>query len=102
MASINKSFLCGICFASITWAVSLYLYWQLNKREFDSTPTNSALIHTSNDKRSMGKSDSFSRNAKYNYSKYKNNINSDMVIAKLQPIIKNGSEGKLHKIHERK
>lgn len=31
MVSLNKSFLYGIGFASITWTISLYLYWQLNK-----------------------------------------------------------------------
>lgn len=31
MPSINRSFLYGICFASATWIISLYLFWQLNK-----------------------------------------------------------------------
>ncbi|XP_018320488.1 polypeptide N-acetylgalactosaminyltransferase 35A isoform X2 [Agrilus planipennis] len=31
MVSLNKSFFYGICFASVTWLISLYLYWQLNK-----------------------------------------------------------------------
>ncbi|KAK9878450.1 hypothetical protein WA026_022090 [Henosepilachna vigintioctopunctata] len=39
MLSFNKSFLCGICFASITWILSLYLYIELNK-----APVNSPLV----------------------------------------------------------
>lgn len=27
--NLNKSFIYGICFSSITWLISLYLYWQL-------------------------------------------------------------------------
>lgn len=30
MVSLNKSFIWGIIFASITWIISLYLYWQLS------------------------------------------------------------------------
>lgn len=30
MVSLNKSFLWGTVFASLTWMTSLYLYWQLN------------------------------------------------------------------------
>lgn len=31
MLSMNKSFIYGICFASFTWIISLYLYMELNK-----------------------------------------------------------------------
>ncbi|XP_056639458.1 polypeptide N-acetylgalactosaminyltransferase 35A [Diorhabda sublineata] len=37
MVSLNKSFLYGICFASATWLISLYLYFQLSKNENFST-----------------------------------------------------------------
>lgn len=30
MVSINKSFTYGICFASVTWAICLILYFQIN------------------------------------------------------------------------
>lgn len=29
MGTLNKSFLCGTAVASITWCISLYLYWLL-------------------------------------------------------------------------
>uniref|UniRef100_A0A6P7HJ37 Polypeptide N-acetylgalactosaminyltransferase n=1 Tax=Diabrotica virgifera virgifera TaxID=50390 RepID=A0A6P7HJ37_DIAVI len=37
MVSLNNSFLYGICFASATWLISLYLYFQIMKNE--SSPT---------------------------------------------------------------
>lgn len=33
MVNLNKSFLYGICFASLTWIVSLYLYFQITNTE---------------------------------------------------------------------
>lgn len=33
MVSLNKSFLYGICFASVTWIISLYLYFQITSNE---------------------------------------------------------------------
>lgn len=36
MVTINKSFWYGICCASFTWMISLYLYWQLNKTEINN------------------------------------------------------------------
>ncbi|KAK5646020.1 hypothetical protein RI129_004484 [Pyrocoelia pectoralis] len=44
MVSLNKSFLYGIGFASITWTISLYLYWQLNKtNSLGFSPTYSSI-----------------------------------------------------------
>lgn len=36
MVNLNKSFLYGICFASLTWVISLYLYFQITKTEISS------------------------------------------------------------------
>lgn len=33
MVNLNKSFLYGICFASVTWIVSLYLYFEITSNE---------------------------------------------------------------------
>lgn len=87
MGSINKSFLYGIGFASITWAVSLYLYWQLTSIKPPLTTT------LANRTKSLSNIYNFTKNAKYRYDTYKNNVNSDMVIAKLQPILRNVSAG---------
>lgn len=36
MVNLNKSFLYGICFASLTWIISLYLYFQITTNENSS------------------------------------------------------------------
>lgn len=33
MVNLNRSFLYGICFASLTWIISLYLYFQISSSE---------------------------------------------------------------------
>lgn len=38
MVNLNKSFLYGICFASITWIVSLYLYFEITNENSAKKP----------------------------------------------------------------
>lgn len=80
MGITNKSFLYGICCASATWAISLYLYWQLTTKEVKS-----AALLTNN----------FTNidEAKTNLPSYRN---SEKLIKHLQPIIrKHDNEGKI-------
>lgn len=93
MVSINKSFLYGIFFASITWAVSLYLYWQLNKNDFSLITTTSPLS-LSNDKKIrnnniINKHKWSSLNFRNKHSNY---VNSKQNIIKLQSVNKHAND----------
>lgn len=55
MVNLNKSFLYGICFASLTWIISLYLYFQITNSEISANnvthefhPSTANLNKTSN------------------------------------------------------
>lgn len=93
MVSINKSFLYGIFFASITWTISLYLYWQLNRNELSVGTTTSPLV-LSRDKpikenRIINKHKWWSLDSKDKHSNY---VNSERNIAKLQPINRHANQ----------
>lgn len=87
-----RSFLFGILFASVTWSISLYLYWKLNEttvsysstrkpNNFASIPNrplqNDILLPYENDEKKLQRSKS-----KYYSNKYKN---SETLINHLQP-----------------
>lgn len=81
MVSINKSFLYGICFASATWIVSLYLYINLTKNEPSTTHTPFRLSKTAHPFNSI-KEDSKT----YRLKKFFPAGNSKDLIEKLQPV----------------
>lgn len=80
MVSINKSFLYGIGFASITWIISLTLYIRLTKNEDNDT----ALTLTKYSKRSYSFNDLDNtinkESVKRKYSQY---VNSQQLLKKL-------------------
>lgn len=79
MGITNKSFLYGICCASVTWAVSIYLYWQLTTKGVKT-----AALLTNN----FTNTDP----VKTNLSSYRN---SEKLIKHLQPVIrKHDKQGK--------
>lgn len=89
MVSINKSFLYGITFASLTWIISIYLYTHIQTYGNHSTPKAATEVFRNrldNDyihdkkKTSLDK-DYFKKN------QFKN-FNSKALVKKLQPKIK--------------
>lgn len=82
MVSLNRSFLYGICFASLTWVISLYLYFQLTKNDIMSNkiPTQQSWSFKSNLIEPLQK---YSRNIKAP----NNYVNSDHFIKQLQPVL---------------
>lgn len=48
MGTLNKSFLCGTAVASITWFISLYLYWILVHNSDDALDASTILPKRSN------------------------------------------------------
>nr|XP_023017071.1 polypeptide N-acetylgalactosaminyltransferase 35A-like [Leptinotarsa decemlineata] len=79
MVSLNKSFLYGICFASLTWMISLYLYFQISNSDANgwgylTTP--------------QEKSTSFPWvNSNFGFFRQTTNFNSDKLLEKLKPFI---------------
>lgn len=93
MVSINKSFLYGIFFASITWTVSLYLYLQLNKKDFPLGSTISPLV-LSHDKE-IRNDNVINRHKWWSFdikNKHSGYNNSEKNIAKLQAVNKHANE----------
>ncbi|CAG9767599.1 unnamed protein product [Ceutorhynchus assimilis] len=92
MVSINKSFLYGIFFASITWIVSLYLYAQLTKtlqpNSNSFAPTFEPKLNKFLEKQSFGLEKGQIHPDK-GYLKKANGFNSNSLVDKLQPIVKN-------------
>lgn len=86
MVTINKSFVCGTCFASFTWLVSLYLYWQLTKSDdlSGSSRQLSNSVHDANGQ-DTGYKDQGHILSGRNY------VNSDKLRRQLQPILTKGS-----------
>lgn len=93
MVSINKSFLYGIFFASITWTVSLYLYWQLNKSNGLLNTTVSPLVLSRDkeikDNNVLNRQKWWNFNIKNKHSDY---VNSQKNIALLQSVNKYANE----------
>lgn len=89
MVSINKSFLYGIFFASITWTVSLYLYWQLNRKDYYNTTVSPLVL--SRDK-PITYNHAANRHKWWSKDKHSNYVNSEKNIAKLQPVNKYSNE----------
>lgn len=81
MVSLNRSFLYGICFASLTWVISLYLYFQLTKNDIMSNkiPTQQSWSFKSKLIEPLQK---YSKNLKTS----NNYINSRHLIKQLQPV----------------
>ncbi|KAI4465254.1 n-acetylgalactosaminyltransferase [Holotrichia oblita] len=91
MVSINRSFLYGICFASVTWIISLYLFWQLNKsinilQQPTMYPSNS--IKTINSYEG-GKIHNFKDETKEEKQAFKQYINNIQAHKDLQPVYRN-------------
>lgn len=91
MVSINKSFLYGIFFASMTWTISLYLYWQLNKNEHSVSATTSPLV-LSRDKQQIKENRIINKHKWWSLDKHSNYVNSERNIAKLQPVNRHANE----------
>lgn len=97
MVSINKSFLYGICFASVTWSVSLYLFWQLNKATDVLQPTtypsydNYALRNITGDKEE-GKIHNFKDETREEKQAFKQYINRLQSQNSLQPVYHNAGK----------
>lgn len=96
MVSINRSFLYGICFASFTWMISLYLLWQLNKTTDVSQlptifPSNNKYIETnvSNIENSYAKMYSFKDKTMEEKQAFKKYISSLQALKDLQPVYQN-------------
>ncbi|RZC32985.1 polypeptide N-acetylgalactosaminyltransferase 35A [Asbolus verrucosus] len=90
MVSINKSFIYGICFASVTWLISLCLYIKITRDEPNTTLGPSKLssknLHlfnkiADNDQKHYSKGD-------YTKKKYSNYVNSEQLIKSLKPVLK--------------
>ncbi|KAJ3654522.1 hypothetical protein Zmor_013705 [Zophobas morio] len=88
MVSINKSFLYGICVASVTWIISLYLYIRLIHSEPQTAllplPSSKSVYSTYNSIEQNDKPSKYYRIKKKNVSK----VNSDKLIKSLQPEFK--------------
>ncbi|KAJ8917489.1 hypothetical protein NQ315_005538 [Exocentrus adspersus] len=82
MVSLNKSFLYGICFASLTWVVSLYLFFQLTKSK--STFTKVPTPHSWSVKNNIV--DPFLKYTKNNAGPSQTYVNSPELVKKLQPV----------------
>lgn len=88
MVSINKSFLYGVGFASLTWIISFYLYTQLST----SISANSARFFVPHSESTNHPSESSKYMNKYwDKSYYKKNkggssFNSNSLVEKLRPI----------------
>lgn len=91
MVSINRSFLYGICFASVTWIISLYLFWQLNKSiNILQQPT----VYPSNSVKTIdisagGKIHNFKDETKEEKQAFKQYINRIQAHKNLQPVYYN-------------
>ncbi|KAB0798532.1 hypothetical protein PPYR_09525 [Photinus pyralis] len=94
MVSLNKSFFYGIGFASITWAVSLYLYWQLTQTlSIRPSPTSSSIQAVSQSSRI----DAARENDEMHeapYIKGGTYVNSPQLVKKLQPLRKSKLQSK--------
>uniref|UniRef100_A0A1B6L1B4 Uncharacterized protein n=1 Tax=Graphocephala atropunctata TaxID=36148 RepID=A0A1B6L1B4_9HEMI len=87
-----KSFLFGILFASVTWSISLYLYWRLTHSTSDHSSTNKPsslnqgyfhndiILPYENDEKKLQRS----RSKYYSENKYKN---SEALMNQLKPEI---------------
>lgn len=86
MVTINKSFVYGTCFASLTWLISLYLYWQLTKSD-DLSGSSRQFSYSKNDANDQetGYRDQGQIFRGINY------VNSDKLRKQLQPILPNSS-----------
>jgi polypeptide N-acetylgalactosaminyltransferase len=93
MVSINRSFLYGICFASITWIISLCLYIKLTSNESQVTLRPSKLyskgVHPSNSIIDPDIKPLRSYKLRRNYTRYV--THSSKLIKKLQPTYKSYS-----------
>lgn len=104
MVSLNKSFLWGIIFASITWITSLYLYWQLTNSNTATASSHYSSQLVKNDQffsKSSGKNDVLNLIVSNEIDKslfgskdvvekkrkkYKSYYNSEKLIKSLQPV----------------
>lgn len=83
MVNLNRSFLYGICFASLTWIISLYLYFQITSSENSTKKSAEFTIWTQEQilsKTQIHKTASTQNNT------FNNNQNSPKLIKKLTPI----------------
>lgn len=88
MVSLNKSFLYGICFASLTWIISLYLYIKLTHNEPQTVllPSKLTLEYSGESLNSIEQSKKI---IKYRSEKWANRVtNSERLKKKLQPVLK--------------
>lgn len=93
MVSLNKSFLYGICFASLTWIVSLYLYFQLTSQEAYTKNTIQPWAERSHPlmngiMEESAKNYHIDKSHEKRYKKY----NNKELIRKLQPVFSKPSE----------
>lgn len=102
--NLNRSFLYGICFSSITWVVSLYLYWQLT-----SSSSNPQLSSISSEKMFDYRSRNEINNNvlpeeddeglnNYKKQKFKSYVNSENLIKQLQPVAIKGRDSPLNEL----
>lgn len=82
MVNLNRSFLYGICFASLTWIISLYLYFQITSSE-NSTNKSEFTIWTQ--EQILSKTQIHKTATSQNINTL-NNQNSPELIKKLTPI----------------
>ncbi|EFA04575.1 polypeptide N-acetylgalactosaminyltransferase 35A [Tribolium castaneum] len=86
MASINKSFLYGICFASITWIISLYLYINLTNNEPTTTHIPFKFAKTGHPLNSFDRDYKVSKSYRLRRKFFNQGTNSKQLINKLQPV----------------
>lgn len=89
MVSINKSFLYGITFASLTWIISIYLYTHIQTYGNLSTPkaATEVLRNRLDNDYIHDKKNTFMSKDYYKKNQFKN-FNSQALVKKLQPNIK--------------
>lgn len=99
MVSINKSFLYGIFFASITWTVSLYLYLQLNKR--DAPLNSSPAPYVLSQQTQIRGNNVINKHKWWNFDindKHSGYTNSEKNIAKLQSVNRHANDSDAGKV----
>lgn len=85
---MNKSFIYGICFASITWVISLYLYFQLSNTENSSQRPLEYAFQTQEQTFSNRVDDKKTEHNKIS----QNYINKPDLLKKLKPIQRNSEK----------
>lgn len=88
MVSINKSFLYGITFASLTWIISIYLYTHIQTYGNHSTPKAATEVFRNrvDDNYKHDKKKTFMSKDYYKKNQFKT-FNSQALVKKLQPKI---------------